>query len=609
LRAVAVVAVIVYHLNPSWLPGGYLGVDVFFVISGYLITSLLLSEFHRAGRVNVAGFWRRRARRLLPAVAVLLLAVTALAAFFARDALGELRADVPASIFYVMNWRLVFQHASYTSSFGRPPLLQHLWSLSVEEQFYLLWPPLLLILLRRRFTRRRIAWVAISGAALSAALMAVLFSRTDPSRVYFASPTHAQGLLIGCALAAAVPPWRMTAAVSPAARRLLERAGVAAMLVVLTGLVFFRFESAFTYRGGMVLVDLATSVVIATVAHPASRLGAGLARQPLRWLGLRSYSLYLWHWPIFMMTRPGLDLAWSTLATVGLRLGLTAGAAELSYRYIEQPWREGRAQLALKARLASLPRMQVAAVVAAPVVLIAAVLATAPGTSEPPVLSEGSTPAARTLFTTSPPTLATSVFAPPPTLPGKVESADLRAQARHAAANHAPATTVARAPAITAPPFEPILALGDSVLLAASPSLTAAFGPNITVDAEVGRQVQAGLTRLAAYRTSGALARYHTVVVDLGTNGAFTAAQFDQLSALLAGVPRVVVYNVYVPRPWAGVTNTTVAQGVAAHAQQMTLVNWNATAGAAGLLYPDHVHPDPAGATAYTQLLERALNS
>ncbi|HMC40119.1 MAG TPA: acyltransferase, partial [Acidimicrobiales bacterium] len=216
LRAVAVVAVIVYHLNSSWLPGGFLGVDVFFVISGYLITSLLLSEHSRTGNVVLLRFWARRARRLLPALAVLLLGVAVLAACFARDGLAAMRWDLPAAMGYVLNWRLLLEHASYMSSFGRPPLLQHLWSLSIEEQFYLFWPPALL-LLRRHLSRERVATVALGGAAVSAALMAALYSPGHPSGVYFASETHAQGLLIGCALAAAVPPWRMTSRVSDGA--------------------------------------------------------------------------------------------------------------------------------------------------------------------------------------------------------------------------------------------------------------------------------------------------------------------------------------------------------------------------------------------------------
>ena len=635
LRAIAVIAVIVYHLNDSWLPGGYLGVDVFFVISGYLITSLLLAEYERTDEVALGRFLVRRAKRLLPAVGVLLFAVTVLAGLFARDALGAIRADLPPSIFYAMNWHLLLEHASYASSFGRPSLLQHLWSLSVEEQFYLLWPPALL-LLRRRLTRAQIGGVAALGAGLSAALMAGLYSAADPSGVYYATETHAEGLLMGCALAAAIPPWCMSASITTSARRVLDRSGTMALILMATGLVVLGFGSSVTYRGGMLAVDLVTAVVVATVAHPASRLARGLSREPLRWIGLRSYSLYLWHWPIFELIRPGADISWSPVPTAILRLALTGAAAELSYRYVERPWRDGRAQTALRRWFTGRPAPRVLAGVGAPLLLVAAILATGPGPQEPAVLAQGETAAARAALVTAPPSTAPIVQtatvtddAGMPTVgdmrrealqsgafvPGWGYEQDGRlirppkggsGRAAHGHAAPKSPSVVASLPADPAA-AEPILAIGDSVLLAASPALSSAFGSSITIDAQVGRQVNVGLTRLAAYRSSGQLGHFRTVLIDLGTNGSFTGSEFAQMTSLLAGVPHVVVYDVHVPRPWAATTNTTVSQGVAAHQAQMKLVDWNKAAGGPGLLYSDGIHPDPAGAAVYTQLLRRAL--
>ncbi|MDA8046800.1 MAG: acyltransferase family protein [Actinomycetota bacterium] len=623
LRAIAVVAVIVFHLDPSWLPGGFLGVDVFFVISGYLITALVISELDRTSTLSLRRFWTRRARRLLPALGFLLVSVTLVAALVGRDALGPMRGDLPASVFYVLNWRLLFTHDSYAASFGRPPLLQHLWSLSVEEQFYLLWPPALLLLRRSRI-RSRIAAVALGGAAASAALMALLYRAGDPSGVYFGTDTHAEGLLIGCALAAAVPPWRMTAAVAPTARKVLEYSGVVALAVVVAGLIVLGFDSAATYRGGMVVVDVATAVVVATVAHPASRLGALLGRQPLRWLGLRSYSLYLWHWPIFELTRPGADLAWPTLPDVVLRVALTGAAAELTYRYIEQPWRDGRAQFALRVRAASLPRPQVVAAAALPVALVVLLLATAPGAAEPAILSEGATAAAHTPLPPPPSTGPGTAVAPRPSTAPDDPSQDTVFDPhpfRPVTTTAAPPTTTTVAPPPPAPtppgaglpplgPLpaadQPVLAIGDSVLLAASPTMNATFGPAVTVDAAVGRQVSAGITRLTAYRQTGALAHYKTVVIDLGTNGLFTPTQFAQMTALLAGVPRVVVFDVHAARSWAAASNDTITAGVAAHPAQMKLADWNATV-TPPMLYSDGIHPNPTGSAVYTRLIEKAV--
>ncbi len=625
LRGLAVIAVIVFHLSASALPGGYLGVDIFFVISGYLITALLLSEWAARSGISLRSFWTRRAKRLFPALWVLLIVVTVLAACFARHSLSRLQVDLPASLFYVMNWRLVFQHQSYVASFGRPPLLQHLWSLSVEEQFYLLWP-LALIFLRRRTTRTRTALVAAGAAAVSAGLMAGLYTPgRDPSSVYFNSFTHAEGLLIGCALAAAVPPWKMATTVTPTARRLLERAGVAALAVVILGLIAFGFYSPVTYRGGMLLVDVATAVLIATVAHPASRLGPILGRQPLKWFGLRSYSLYLWHWPIFQLTRPGVDIAAPGWVVLILRLVLTAAAAEASYRFVEQPFRSGKALFALKVRLASASRRSVAMAIAAPVAALSLILATAPGpgSDEPAILAEGSTPAARkVLIRTHTP--ARAAFDPgatvPPLLPGPTQAQpwlrphEAMAPTTTTAAPTtttppptAPPATAPAAPPAIPPGSEPVLAIGDSVLLAASPALTAMLGPQITIDAQVGRQVTAGLQRLAAYRASGALSRYRSVLIDLGTNGAFRPQDFQELTQLVTGIPRVVVYDVHAARSWTAVSNATIHAGVAAHPGQMVLVRWNSAASGPNLLYPDGIHPNDAGDQVYARLLGAAL--
>lgn len=342
LRALAVLAVVIYHADLGWLPGGFLGVEIFFVISGYLITALLLAEWRREGTIDLKSFWLRRARRLLPALWVLIGIVLAFAVLALPDEVAGLRPDVAAALGYVTNWYLILAQKSYFETVGRPSLLQHLWSLAIEEQFYLLWPLFLRFILGRLSPRRALALI-VAGAVLSLAWMVWLYvPDSDPSRVYYGTDTRAAGLLFGAALAFLWTPWgdaKQAARVKP---WLADIVGVLALGALVAACWFIGEFDPFLYRGGLAFVALATVVVIAAVVHPGAQLGTtilGLA--PLRWIGLGSYSIYLWHWPIFMVTRPQLDVPLDGAALFALRLSATFLLAAFSYRFVETPIRRG----------------------------------------------------------------------------------------------------------------------------------------------------------------------------------------------------------------------------------------------------------------------------
>lgn len=361
LRAIAVLAVIAYHLGFSWAPGGLLGVGVFFTLSGYLITDLLLAQLRRRaalrpgrelgtlGRDDIGetlgSFWLRRARRLLPALFLMLAFVAAWVGFAGPAQPAQFREAVAAAALYVANWQLVLQHVSYFSRFGPPSPLGHLWSLGVEEQFYILWP--LLLLLGLRFVkeasdlRPRLAGMTLLLAGASALEMALLYRPGfDPSRVYYGTDTRAFGLLIGAALAMVWPSVRLRKEIASGAVSVLD--GVGGLCLVGIFVMFWRVGeySPFLYEGGFVVLSFATAVLVATLAHPASRLGGLLGRQPLRWIGERSYGIYLWHFPIIVLTTPagshGVDLPRAVL-----QVAATFAIAALSWRYVEQPIRRG----------------------------------------------------------------------------------------------------------------------------------------------------------------------------------------------------------------------------------------------------------------------------
>jgi peptidoglycan/LPS O-acetylase OafA/YrhL len=401
LRAIAVLAVIAYHVGLGWAPGGLLGVGVFFTLSGYLITDLLLSQYQSSGRLDLVGFWRRRARRLLPALFVMLAVVAGWVALRQRGQLPALRGAMAAAAGYVSNWWLIAQNSSYFARFGPPSPLGHLWSLAVEEQFYLIWPWLLWFGLRctaRRSDRSRRALLMAASLVLAAAsagaMIALYHPGYDPTRVYDGTDTRAFALLIGAALAFACPSNSMSAAISARRRRLLDGAGTAGLLAV--GVLIWRTTqySPFLYRGGMVALSVATAAVVLAVGAPGAPLGRGGGRPPPRGLGVRSYGIYLWHFPIIVLTTPALGPP--SLARAAVQVAASIAAAALSWRFIEEPIRRGaigrwRAQLRAGTLHAAARRGWVALAMS----VYVAVFATVALAGAIPAASAGQTGAAR----------------------------------------------------------------------------------------------------------------------------------------------------------------------------------------------------------------------
>ena len=391
LRALAVTAVIAYHLGYGWAQGGLLGVGVFFTLSGYLITDILVGQFAASGRIKLGDFWMRRARRLLPALFVMLAVVTVWVNAFNRAFVPGYRGDVIASGLYVNNWWYIFQHDSYYSRFAPPAPLDHLWSLAVEEQFYLVWPwaVLAMVLLagwlvkRRRvrllgpgahvggsadggaaaavsapaaangksgendFLSSRARWamagVALVLAAASAIEMAVLFHPGyDPTRVYEGTDTRAFGLLIGAAVAMVYPTRRGARTLSAGSRRLLDVAGLAGLVVVVLLVWRTNEYSDFMFRGGLELLSVATALVVAAAATPGGLLGRALGWTPMRWVGVRSYGIYLWHYPIIVLTAAAGTVGTPVSAVRAVILvAVTVAIAAASWRFVEDPIRRG----------------------------------------------------------------------------------------------------------------------------------------------------------------------------------------------------------------------------------------------------------------------------
>jgi len=573
LRAIAVAGVFLYHSRIDWLPGGFLGVDLFFVLSGYLITSLLLVEWEARNRIDLRRFWLRRARRLLPALVVVVLAALILAAIFARDDLARTRGDAISSLLYYTNWHEIIANHSYFNLMGRPSLLQHLWSLAVEEQFYVIWPLLLvpgLVLLGRK----RLPFLVAAGIAGSATLMWVLYNPTDPTRVWNGTDTRAFLLLMGILLALVWPYVERLRRGLP----LLELFGVAAL--VATVLLFRQMHDydPTLWQGGDLAASFCFVVLIAAVAHPGTGLGEALGVQPLRWLGERSYGIYLWHWPVIELMRPGVDISWTGPGVVVAQAAIVLTAAELSYRFVEQPIRTG----SLQRRLAERPRrLRLELVGAGAMGLVAAfaILFVVPKAVNP----------------------ITSYVNPP-----KVHAATKRSHPRtttqpHQVSQHTGDT--AKQPLHALPPGR-MLALGDSVMLDCQRPLKAALNHRVRVDATVGRQIADTIDELNKLRKHHRLPK--TLVIQIGNNGPLWYHDLVNLQRALRGIPDIVFVNVRNATSWQDESNHALASWLrgwrAAH-----LADWygNST----NKMLSDGTHPWPYGCVIYAHLIKDTLRS
>jgi peptidoglycan/LPS O-acetylase OafA/YrhL len=573
LRALAVLLVMAFHLLPGPVPGGYLGVDVFFVISGFLITGLLLRERDATGRIHLGRFWGRRARRLLPALALLLLTCCAAALALGGDRLLDLGRQVLGAATFSSNWLSIGAGSSYFSD-GAPELFRNLWSLAVEEQFYLLWPVvvLLIALIRHRALR---FWLLVVLAAASALAMALLYSPTvDPTRVYYGTDTHSFGLALGAALAVLTRSWPAPAlSWSRAARFFAPALGWIAFAALLLLSLWMSDATPYPYLGGLALVSLLTAVAIAGAITPGSSLGAALELRPLRWIGERSYGLYLWHWPVWVLltdatatlTGPALTGA-AEAWVVGLAAAaVTFAAASLSYDFIEQPIRVHGFRATMR-RWATPWRRGGRAVVT-----VAATLALLLGLGTASTLAVLNDPGQSEL---------------------ELQLAEAKVAIEQRAAEAAAQAAADAAANPTAPEQlasgDRITALGDSVMLAASPQLYEQF-PGIIVDATVSRQMDAAPDLVQAYLSAGQLR--DVVLLALGTNGPIDLGTLEQVRAIVGPDRMLVLVNVQAPRDWTDGVNQTI-EAFAGRYRNVELANWQAAiAPSVGELAEDQIHP------------------
>ncbi len=595
LRALAVALVILFHLTPpGTLVGGFVGVDVFFVVSGFLITGLLLREHSDTGRIDLASFWRRRARRLLPALGLLLVVTLAAALVVGGDVLVNLGRQVLGAATFSGNWLSIASASSYFDD-STPELLRNLWSLAVEEQFYLLWPLLVAVALIRMPRPLRLAVIGALALA-SAVAMGLLWDPVDATRVYYGTDTHAFGLLAGAALAVLSQAWPQRALEWP--RRLRTAAGcigALALLGLVASSVVLQGDAAVTYRGGLPLVAVLTALVIATLLVPGTPLARLLSLRPIAWVGVRSYGLYLWHWPVLVLVAAALP-GWPRDGALGWAIGvvalvITVAAATVSYALVEQPVRRvgfraavGRFTGWLRgSRHGLIAGTWVAVLVVSGTIAGGVAIASDPGQGETEALVAAGQQA--------------------------IVEANAAAEDAAAAAAAADSATPASDPGDATPAAQvaggdQIVAIGDSVMLAAAPTLQQDF-PGIQIDAVVSRQLLSAPALVQALADSGQLRS--VLVLALGTNGPIDRDTLEKVRAILGPDRQLVVVNVQAPRAWTDGVNTTLS-GFAVYYRDVELANWHdAIQPSLGVLAGDRIHFGSAGAVIFSASIRDAL--
>ena len=565
LRAVAVIAVMLYHLGFKWIPGGFLGVDLFFVISGYVITRLLLDSIQRSGGLDLRAFYMARIRRLLPPLVFMIITTVIFVGLWAPDTMRRLLGDTPFALFGGMNWWLVFRQTDYFEAIGRPPLLQHTWSLGVEAQFYLVWP-LILLLVLRYFGKNKIPAAALLIAAFSGIALLVVSLQIDAasgskvSHVYFGTDTHSIGLFLGAALAVRWIPQNLEETVSRKAQDFIDGIGIIGFLGIIAAFLFIEESDPTLYKLAFPLAGIFGCAIITSIVHPASRFAPILSSKPFIWIGERSYAIYLWHWVVFQVTRPNFDLEGSSWALTALRVLIVFFLADVSLRLVELPVRTGLIDYWFKGMKYRTKRVQLRQ--KAGVLLIVLTIFGSAASVASNAIAEGDR-----------------------------QLAELKEQLE------APLDPV---PTNTTEPG--LWVTGDSVILGIRFELDARQNIGL-INARVGRQAPELLEVITNDKVNMSSS---PIVLNLGNNNKLTEEQVAAIFEAIKDQPRIVIVNTAVPRPWRDDNNALIAQYASIYGAY--LVDWAAISeGHAEYFGSDGVHLAPAGVRAYVEAITSQL--
>jgi len=562
LRAIAVTAVVLYHLGISWIPGGFLGVDLFFVISGYVITRLILDSINQSSALDLRAFYAARLRRIYPGFIFMVICTIIFIGVWAPEAIKRFLTDLPYALTGSINWYLVARNQDYFETIGRPPLLQHTWSLAVELQFYLIWPIILLTVLKY-FGKKNVARIALAIAIISGVTLFIVSLSLDQanakqiSHIYFGTDTHSLGLFLGSALAVSWIPQNLSAAITKRAQDVIDGIGVVGLLGLISVFLFIDQSNANLYRIAFPLAGIFGCLVIISLVHPASRFAPIISTAPFRWVGQRSYGIYIWHWVIFQVTRPSVDLSGQTWALYLARVLLVLALADISLRWVEIPFRQGAVQnwfRGMKYRSAKVKLRQQLSLLTSIITVLA-------------ITSVISVQAINQADQISNKVLEEII-------PIEPNQQDLGS------------TTG-------------LWVTGDSVILGIRSKLESKEHISL-INARVGRQAP---ELLAVMRVDQTSVPSSPVIFNLGNNNALSEQTVIDIFETIKNQPQIIVVNTAVPRAWKDANNEIISK-VSARYPNVKLVDWDRISkGRPELFAPDGVHLSPTGSDVYVDLV------
>jgi peptidoglycan/LPS O-acetylase OafA/YrhL len=566
LRAIAVTAVVLYHLGISWIPGGFLGVDLFFVISGYVITRLILDSINQSSALDLRAFYAARLRRIYPAFIFMVVCIIIFVGVWAPEAIKRFLSDLPYALTGTINWFLVARHQDYFEAIGRPPLLQHTWSLAVELQFYLIWPIILLTILKY-FGKKNIARIALLIAIISGVTLFLVSLRLDQSNaqqishIYFGTDTHSLGLFLGSALAVSWIPQNLSADIEKRAQDVIDAIGVVGLLGLIAVFLFIDETNAGLYRIAFPLAGIFGCLVIISLVHPASRFAPVISSAPFRWIGQRSYGIYIWHWVIFQVTRPSVDLTGQSWALYLARVLLVLALADISLRWVEIPFRQGMVQNWFRGMKYRSPKIKLRQQLSI-VFSVIAVLA-----------------------------VTSSISVQAINKADQIAQNQVTQQEDEAASQEDLGSTTG------------LWVTGDSVILGIRSKLESKEHISL-INARVGRQAP---ELLAVMRVDQSSVPTSPIVFNLGNNNALNEQTVIDIFEVVKNQPQVIVVNTSVPRAWKDANNAIISK-VASGYPNVRLVDWDRVSKDRPELFaPDGVHLSPAGSDVYVDLVLTVL--